>query len=313
MFKYESKLGQVKDGDGAVLTVVSSTDWDFGADITKPFSATCWSNTSGTCINLTDANDYVVPQGFANILAAMVEVDRRTTNNQIERNGHDDPIIGYYDGRGDGSSCTTGQGSSWGYNSFCVVDTAADDNHVVAHEIGHLVHRRQINYSGPLADCPSYDWIGSTTNEEKCAVSEGWADFFAGAVYFPESATAPVFRMSSRELEGDTSQGNSSALRCADMSGNPEDEEANVARFFWDVFDSTTLGDDGNDNSDESFATMTLVWDNFADTYPALYNNRGTLETGENGRNLYDYKYWASFGSGLSGEMTQNCVQTQQL
>lgn len=321
VFEFESHDGQVKWGQGWTAVAYSHTIWNIGGDISNMnFSATCFTENDGECSNRAKANEYPVTQGMANMLAAIIDVDRWTSYWDLRPNGHNRAFTGYYGDRPGSATCPA-QGTSWGQDEFCVVTSASDDNHVVVHELAHNLHRRYLDITGSLAgSCPG-DWIGAPNDSEKCAMSEGWASFFATAIYFWPTAQVPLFRiMTNREVEGDTAAGNvipnqgPTPMQCASMiEGGEKDQEANITRFFWDIHDSTTIDDDGSDNNArQTLSTLMRVWDDF---------DGGSMpdpqESGSNGRNIYDYKYAAthgtySFGPNLATEISHNCLSGSQ-
>ncbi len=88
------------------------------------------------------------------------------------------------------------------------------------------------------------------------------------------------------------------------MGDSPEVWEANAARFFWDLYDTTTIFDyDGTytDNNLDSFHNLLIEWDDF----PAGTGDGDRAQSGLDGRNAWDFrKYYPNSFS----EIYVNCL-----
>ncbi|MEM6994913.1 MAG: hypothetical protein AAF721_30655, partial [Myxococcota bacterium] len=162
---------------------------------------------------------------------------------------------------------------------------------------------------------------------ETCAASEGWADFFAAATYFSKNAAAPYFRYcrdlpgcvdqadptinpvdGQQRLEGSTwrdprvAAGGSGS--CVGLNPPPGSDltntghrayalEGNSARFFWDLYDATGVGD-SSDNVTFSRPYMLRVWERFGSGRGHRKRDEPTDHSGDwddpDGRNAYDYR-----------------------
>lgn len=115
-----------------------------------------------------------------------------------------------------------GSGKACGTDVFCVGSGFSDGNHQIAHEMGHLIQRRSINAA--LGGGCTWNWNSSET--EKCATNEGWADFTAGATYYERWATTPLVYSAWRKryLEGETPDvdGGTSLNQCLSISSSPD-------------------------------------------------------------------------------------------
>jgi len=240
--------------------------------------------------------------------------------------------------------------SSSGYDIANIGPNHWDNNHIVAHEVGHNIHRRAMGYSGSLAGgagwCSPHDWNDSN-GSETCAGSEGWAGFFAGATHFNDNSTEPFDRYCAdmancpghldhidRRLEGDTwedfGDSGSDSVECvAEGDASDHTMEGNMARFLWDVWDSTTATDDHggySDNQNLTPAEMLNIWESFlghgggedeygSRGYDEPHSDASTWDN-EDGRNGYDYRmvswYYADTQYSLYYTYMLNCLSGQQ-
>ena len=171
------------------------------------------------------------------------------------------------------------------------------NNSTLAHELGHVAHLVAFDYDWLGADCSwmgnGHSWDG--TEWQSCAFTEGFADFVAAATFFTQGASNPA------------SYGNDIENGC---SGNGPWTESNVARFFWDVYDSRN---ESGDVTTQSFAWIVTK----LDVFPMGVGTRNTWENffSKNGTNAWDF-YWHSLHSGgttnvdLVNEVYHNCLQT---
>ncbi len=196
---------------------------------------------------------------------------------------------------------------------------------------------------------------------EGCAASEGWADFFAAATYFTKSAADPYFRFCKglpgcvatghpslnpkrglARMEGWTWRHSTNALggmgSCVGVtpgvanvstdSHRAHAMEGNSARFFWDLYDTTTVGDT-NDNVSFSRGYLLRIWERFPDGWGHNKRYEPTNSDGDwddpDGRNAVDYRQvectrtqegdmvrFSPVGHcQLSGAVTSNCLDDQ--
>ena len=287
-------------GTSTPVAYTSVTE-DITTNVHIDWNLSCWGDSDGYCTQSQVDSTYPTSRNLSNILASMIEVVR--WSGSIAINGHG-VIEGYLGVPPWNSSSCTGQsfGQANGYDRFCV--QTATSNGAVAHEMGHLVMKRLLNNgSGSLANgsaCGS--WSGFS--EEKCAVSEGWAEFYYGATYWQPNAPAP-YLPGNFLFEGDTSAGNGgSVLQCVSNGTNPDNRRGNAARWFWDLFDSTTIDDGGQDNANYSISQIRSTWDSFV---PGTAN-RQAQESDDNGRNARDFTYYMG---GAVSERDWNCLAAQ--
>lgn len=245
-------------------------------------------------------------------------------------NGHTNTITVYYPNKPGDNDCDSHDGWSYG-DEDCVCVKDSKRSRVLAHELGHILFYRLLfgpddeDYDCGLGHCGStvgYGWDQYAANE-KCVTSEAWATFIAGVTYYDDDAGYPYYIDSTDEnMEGDTIAGNTSAKACVQNKTTPINFKTphlcrgNAVRYFWDLYDSTTTGDDGNDDDNLTLLQMKNIWLEFDD---GTYNHRDCedktySEDDDNGRNVYDYMYYETEISAIldtSDEMTQNCLNDQ--
>lgn len=328
---------------GEILVEVSPTIWqntkrgsypsivNFGVGngsyFRKDFSITCWDDTKnsydGHCDDQLDVDANFYPEeAYSNILRVLVDVGEEVTSTALTLNGH---------GNGFNAHWACDITGSIGYDKICIANGVQLNNHsATGHEVGHSVHSRAIDHGGGLTGGTSCS-NGHTWNsweDEKCATAEGWAHFFAAALYWEQSAADPWWANSGLELEGDTLKGNQYPDKCASYHTNPitaHKREANVARFFWDLYDSTTEDESatgscggvctqgcggGFDNNSVSLSDLIIDWDDFPDGTDngdnREKNSDGSTDVdGRNARDFQSHKQWAC------SELYLNCLGPQ--
>jgi hypothetical protein len=155
---------------------------------------------------------------------------------------------------------------------------------------------------------PHSHWWGSIEWEE-AAFIEGWAHFGASAVMYKQFASAPKSIHAS--IVYTISGGD-----CVNRYSLPNRREGNVARFFWDVYD-TVDDDDLPDTLSLSGPVLVEILARF----PAGTGNRQAGEGGyflaDDGPNVYDLKYWMladGYGSiDINNSIHNNCLQSSKL
>jgi len=317
--KYCNRFGCIKDDDGNYLTKVSTNSTINGAHIWKDINLTCSSSNNNFCVDQNDVSDnYSQEEAFADILQSMNDVYKYLGD--LSENGHTSSITVYYPNKPGETECTSGYGGySYPPNTACV--SSYKGNMLIAHEMGHILFYRLLFEPGDndctMGGCGSaaYGWTDYAANE-KCVISEAWATFIAGVVYFDEDADVPYYSTSTHNFEGDTTAGNSGSRACVQNKTTPVNIKTphlcrgNAARYFWDLYDSTTNGDDGNDNTNLTISQINGIWQSFINGT----SNRRDCESDADGRNVYDYRHYETQIASIldtSDEMTQNCLDDQ--
>jgi len=311
-----NQLGCVRDDNNEWPDTVSTVGLVGSANLQKNYNITCpydyYNTTPGLCDSQADVNNYFAIQNhFSSILMSMQDVKNRIGSYLV--NDYTTEVTVYTPDRPGSSECL-GDFNGYTYSSHevCIDDESGGKNMVIAHELGHVLMIRLLFYPGtgtcPLSSCiGSYGWADSVN--EKCVVSEGWADFISTAAHFGDYADDPFFRDSDKNLEGETSCGNRTLKACvSNDSGAPYERRGNAARYFWDLYDSTTEDDDGNDDLDLTLTQIKNIWLEFIDGT----DNLRDCESDSDGRNALDY--W-SYGFVLSinttSELEKNCLEGQ--
>jgi hypothetical protein len=166
----------------------------------------------------------------------------------------------------------------------------------VVHEQGHMVDKR---------------WKCSTSGhggtEDKQETREGFANFYASAAWFDETATQPKY------CDGSS---------CYDVETGPECDgnERNVTRFFWDLRDTNNAAGEG-DTEQWSTTVVRSVLSAFLSGVvggPDPREGPGGSEEddpapgGTNGANALDYIYWWADRKGATNSLCDiarnNCV-----
>lgn len=294
------------EDDGSHIVVSEPVLTNTSANVVRDFNVTCPDDAAnaaqGRCDSQADVNSFFAEnEAFANMAASMLHVDGR-----IGGIFGTDLFLGYWPD-GPNSECDGLAGAAWINNKMCAID--ATDNHVIAHEMGHLVHKKMlgIGQSSLGGTCTSGTYWSGIEASEKCATKEGFASFVAAAAWWNANSVSPRYR--GYFLEGDTNAGNNQLVKkCVSNDSSPHKTEGNVARFFWDVHDSTTVGTDDptNDDSIHNWGTIQAIWQSFQ---PGTANRQAS-ESGENGRNVEDYLVNA-FEQNFAGERAQNCLNAQ--
>ncbi len=328
---YTTAWGEVRSSTSGIVRTSKTIFVNTTNRYSHHWNATCWNddplisfpaaNTmQGICgtggpqntTNTWVLANYLFENSMTNILATLIDVDTYTVDSVLNRNGHTNRFIGYYPDTSP-AKCTGSNLAAWSYDNLCTGSAAnAANNHRVAHEVGHLVHQRALGYGGSLtsgASCGNSSW--TAVEDEKCATAEGWANFFSVAMHFDSWSAFGWYNVTGRNIEQDTAQGNQYPDKCVNYHQNPvitHTSEGNVARFFWDLYDYGSAGDDGQDNAYYSLDDLVARWDFFwsCSTISGCNN-----EAGPDGRNVWDYEYF--FYSTINEpELAQNCLSGQE-
>lgn len=192
----------------------------------------------------------------------------------------------------------------------CIEGAALANPFVVLHEIGHLLHARWIDspgkYGGGLECVNPTDGDG----DEIRRTNEGFADFYAAAMWFDAGDPGAFWGRRDRLLEDHEGEW-VSAIACPARGG-----ERREAQFFWDLYD---LGEDqvgdAVDRSALSVAEALAVWSHFTlpcgDGDGEVPANRHASELGCSARNVADFAYHvdALHGAGAAAAaQTINCM-----
>lgn len=176
---------------------------------------------------------------------------------------------------------------------------------IIAHEVGHIVHVRWMNYKGGI-NAGRVDW--NTGTDQKSMTAEGWADFFSAATWYPRDALRPGFNDRNIEDPNDPGMQGSCALGTATGESRP-------AQFFWDLYD-TAKESEPQDEVSVDFWTLLRVWSTFRGKQVGHHPQDKTRgECNPHGRNIKDYLYYYDrFSEQLpdaSALVPHNCLSTQ--
>ncbi len=177
---------------------------------------------------------------------------------------------------------------------------------ILAHEMGHVAHVRFLNYAGGLTgSAAKMNWTQG--REQKAALSEGWANFFAAATWYPADANQPTFDTYPAEPANDPSLQGTCGQRTVLGEGR-------TTQFFWDLFDPPRASEPWDDVSVD-LATLLEVWSLFRGRHGKYAKDRHRGECDPHGRNAWDFKYWYDrHPSGLPNAdqiMRENCMDRQ--
>jgi len=201
-------------------------------------------------------------------------------------------------------------------------------NYRVAHEVGHIVMNRALDIRGNSASSCVNGSAWEAVDFEKCATTEGFANFFAAAIFWERNSQDPFYQFTDREIEGLTAEGNDGDFKAcisndsAVVLGNPQSGrqvqtvgtahriEGNAARFFWDLYDTTNeSGESSVDDTSVSLKTLVDVWSDFdSGTSERQAEEGGRPGNRSNGRNAWDYV--CQFPDARS-ELLLNCLDEQ--
>lgn len=149
---------------------------------------------------------------------------------------------------------------------------------VVAHELGHALHLRWMNYKGNLNTRAK----GRAVREaNKTQTSEGWADFVAAAVLHPRDDLKPTFN--GRDL--------GRATRASCPADRRAVAEISAAQFFWDLWDPEHASDRGDEVSLDLLSLLE-IWSMFVGEDGKSNRDRTKGECDPHGRNLYDFRHY---------------------
>jgi hypothetical protein len=147
-------------------------------------------------------------------------------------------------------------------------------------------------------------FIFSGSDPEKCVTAEAFAHFASAATWWTQGATSPLYR--GERLEGNYPGDTGDA--CVSIAATPHRRRGNAARYFWDLYDSTTVGTDDAAEDDEirSYADIANVWTSF----PNGTGDRQKQESGAHGRNVKDFGAYTPWATEV--ERDHNCLGAQE-
>jgi hypothetical protein len=294
--------------------VPQTLDWSASC----PGEVRCSSRTGSGA-----ANSQTV--AWTNTLATLIDVERNYGGATVIS-----PKISAWVSPDISSACSTNNNQARPDGKHICVITPYS-NYRVAHEVGHIVMNRALDiYGASASKCPAGSgW--ATVDFEKCATTEGFANFFAAAIFWEQNAQNPFYQFTDRELEGATAQGNGGnseacisnelprtvrpgTVQGADPFGvtrSPHRIEGNAARFFWDLYDSTNESRGRLvDDTTVSLETLIDVWSEFdPGTSEREAEEGGRPGDNSNGRNAWDYV--CRFPDARS-ELLLNCLFEQE-
>lgn len=289
------------------------------------WSITCPKSLSGLCSGTVHADQWPTNQAFANIIATANDVIANIGWSNVHGwNGYNVKLNGHYPDfiYNSGSTvkywCTdngiNAAGRAYGFNDFCITTTNDTNSYTVAHEIGHLVHKRSLSYGAGTATlsggtCGTWSWTSS--GSEACATAEGFANFFSAAAHWAQTSPGPFYLVggSWRPLEANTTSGNSGTLQpCVSAATQPEVAPGNVTRYFWDLYDVPNTIDGSADNVSFSMSDIISIWTEFPSGTGNRDNNEPNGGLDPDGRNVKDY---SSYESTAVGEVNLNCLNAQ--
>ena len=334
--EYKGEHFEILPDSITAISTSTRVEVDISTNITFDWNVTCpdddENNVNGWCDNQFDVTFAFPDQRIWAVQAASVERVFQAFTSSAKLNQNDNPVKIYYpDGpllSNNVRPCarTNVAGASWGFDSICVGNGDVRNNHTIAHEVGHLIHRRAMDDSNALnshtdgagnsvASCSSgaTDWWTnqSPLDGEKCTTSEGWAHFVAVASHFSKTSNGtggyPFMEFPARIVEGSTTQGNGSTSRdCINELSNPENARGNATRWFWDLYDDhvAPIETSAQDNASYSLSQIVGVWDSFN----IGSANGETAEANVDGRNAWDYE---DLWSGAHTEIILNCLDDQ--
>lgn len=207
-----------------------------------------------------------------------------------------------------GDQCTDSSGNPWpcSYddNWFTVTDDLYRRWTVGPHEAGHC-YQKQLFEQGSLTgqSCPDPHYLDGASNDA-CATREGFAEFVSTVTWYPLGSGG-----SSGDPVCDGEQVEDGAKEYTSCSQNAM-TEIQVARTFWDLYDSQA---DGLDTAsvDRTRFDIARTWDAFSNGT----GNHNDKEGGSNGCNLWDFHYNAAWSADMQSDteaaMEQNDTDCQ--
>lgn len=296
-------LGDLQCIAGPGFTGSSST-------ITKNMSASCPNDANGVCPSNTDVEDILPTAGPAHIIGTASEVQLAFGSLLYDDSRYDE--INYYwpnDTPFSGQDCSA---TSVTYDNETICMKGGDYlyNHTIAHETAHALQMRLIGLTSGYDGGCTHSFFQPTSTGNKCATTEGFADFLPGALYFsPTSDPVHIFNhqlnQNQGRLEQDTTLANTQARPCAGQdsyNSTKQNMEMNSARFFWDLFDDKQTDDESQVNTVRQIADIWAL-------FPPGNGDHQATESGGDGRNAKDYAYRDP--DNLQSIIEANCLDAQ--
>jgi hypothetical protein len=205
-----------------------------------------------------------------------------------------------------------GDGNNQARDGKNICISTPESNYRVAHEVGHIVMNRALGVGGRFtSSCPNGSgW--ATADNEMCATTEGFANFFAAAIFWEQNSQDPFYQNTANLLEGRTRQKNGGDLKaCISTNNLAHRIEGNAARFFWDLYDATNeTGVNVFDDTTVSLRTLVDQWSEFRQGTSERQAEEDNVPLDEsNGRNAWDYM--CRFRDARS-ELMLNCLAEQR-
>jgi hypothetical protein len=186
------------------------------------------------------------------------------------------------------------------------------DGFVAAHEFGHVLHRH--SWGGSFGANYDYGddsegWHSWTSAEwQEATFIEGFAEFVSASAFFGPSASAPKYRGNSMSDAPNGGADPVCVVTTLPGGTGPERNEGNVARYFWDLFDSVN-----DDAYVDSLALSSSMIFTKLYSFPSGTANRQRSESDTDGPNAKDYYYHLLYtGSPLYGSVDNvysNCLE----
>jgi hypothetical protein len=207
-------------------------------------------------------------------------------------------------GAGNGGACTISRGQ------INVNNTVALDGTSVAHELGHTLQEQRFGQDALVDDCAAggAGWSITGTENDSCAVTEGWATFVAGASWYDPNTTNASPALWGVNFESASWQN----ATCSANRGIP----LQSTKGFWDMADSTNEAGAGGQPADNQnwFSTwITQGWGQF----PNGTADRQNDEASVHGVNMFDFftntnvSMFSSAAGVQNTLINHNCTQTQ--
>jgi hypothetical protein len=177
----------------------------------------------------------------------------------------------------------------------------ADDGDRMAHEMGHVLQMIEFGQDYLRGPCGE-SWNMTSTENDSCATTEGWAAYVAAVAWWDPGNTG------SRPLFSGTGVETATPIKaaCDDNRGVP----GQAARAFWDLDDANDevgvgVAAGSDDVSTLSTLSMSAGWDAFPDGT----GNHDDYENDDHGVNVKDYNY--NYDVNNETFFDHNCISLQ--
>jgi len=178
-------------------------------------------------------------------------------------------------------SCASG-------NDLWLIAAHGTQGDVVVHEMAHVLNNKFWSNKRPAGSGGSHTLNACYPTRLGMALREGFANFMAGWVSYPNRNVAEGGFNSGRWALGYDLESRNSPPNCA----NGWENEVWVARTFWDLHDTRADGDD-------------ILWFNAKGAIPALYLGNAIANNGDaRDMRFYETIYRNAASSGHQGFIT---------